>query len=384
MQIGLLGKANVGKSTFFSAATHSDVPTGNFPFTTIKPNVGIAHVTAPCPCKDLGLEHDIPQCASGTRLIPVKLIDVAGLVPGAHEGRGLGNRFLDDARQADALIHVVDSAGATDADGQPVAPGTRDPRQDVEFVVGEFDRWFSGILERDWQKTCKESERGRPAQALHSRFAGLGISERDVASAMRGAPARLGDWTGVDRREFAGRLRRASKPVLTAANKADLCGSPPDWAVPCSAETELALVRAASAGMISYAPGSDSFEAAEGSLAGPEQRRALEAMASTVEKLGGTGVQRALNGAVFDLLGMVAAYPVEDESRMCDRNGTVLPDAKLLRPGSTARDLAAAVHEDLAKGFLHAVDCRTGRRMGADHELSGGDVVRAVSASARG
>lgn len=384
MQIGLLGKANVGKSTFFSAATHADAPVGNFPFTTIKPNVGIAHVTAPCPCAELGVKHDMPQCVSGTRLVPVKLVDVAGLVPGAHEGRGLGNQFLDDARQADALIHVVDSAGTTDADGQPVAPGTRDPALDVEFVVGEFDKWFHGLLERDWQKTCKEAERGRPAQALHSRFAGLGISERAVASAMQGMPGRLMDWTQKDREDFAGRLRRASKPVLTVANKADLCAVTPDWAIPCSAETELALARASSAGMVSYTSGSDSFEIPEGSGAGPEQRRALHTMASTLKKLGGTGVQRALNEAVFDVLGMIVAYPVEDESRFCDRAGTILPDAKLMRPGSTTRDLAAAVHEDLARGFLHAVDCRTGRRMGADQELSGSDVVRIVSASARG
>ena len=384
MQIGLIGKANVGKSTLFSAATHTGVPTGNFPFTTIKPNVGIAHVTAPCPCKELGLEHDIPNCVLGTRLIPVKLIDVAGLVPGAHEGRGLGNQFLDDARQADALVHVVDAAGATDADGQPVAPGTRDPADDVEFVESEFDRWFLGILEKDWQKTCKEAERGRPSKAVHSRFAGLGISEQDVSSGMQQMPARMQDWSAEQRSGFAARLRRASKPVLTVANKADLCPEVPGWAVPCSAETELALVRAASAGMVAYAPGSDSFAVTAGPEAGEDQRRALEAMASTVEKLGGTGVRRALNEAVFGLLGMVPVYPVEDESRFCDRAGTVLPEAKLMRPGSTARDLAGAVHADLAKGFLYAVDCKSKQRIGAEHELSGGDVVRAVSASARG
>ena len=384
MQIGLIGKANVGKSTLFSAATHTDVPTGNFPFTTIKPNVGMAYVTAPCPCKELGVEHDIPHCVSGKRLIPVKLIDVAGLVPGAHEGRGLGNQFLDDARQADALVHVVDAAGATDEDGQPVAPGTRDPAKDVEFVVSEFDMWFLGILEKDWQKLCKEAERGRPELALHSRFAGLGISEGQVAGAAQGAPARLSDWSDGDRKGFAARLRRASKPVLTVANKADMCPGVPDWAVPCSAETELALVRAASAGMVAYAPGSDSFAVTAGPEAGEDQKMALEAMAATVKKLGGTGVRRALNEAVFGLLGMVPVYPVEDESRLCDRAGTVLPDAKLMRPGSTARDLAGAVHADLAKGFLYATDCRTRQRIGADKELSAGDVVRAVSASARG
>lgn len=384
MQIGLLGKANVGKSTLFSAATHTAVPTGNFPFTTVKPNVGIAHVTAPCPCKEMGVEHEIPNCVLGTRLIPVKLIDVAGLVPGAHEGRGLGNRFLDDARQADALLHIVDAAGATDEDGRPVAPGTRDPARDAEFVVSEFDMWFLSILEKDWQKLCKESERGRPEQALHSRFAGLGVSEGQIAGAAQKAPARLSDWSGGDRRDFAAALRRASKPMLTVANKADMCREVPDWGVPCSAETELALVRAASAGMVSYSPGSSSFRVTAGSGAGPEQARALESMAGTVEKLGGTGVRRALNEAVFGLLGMVPVYPVEDESRLCDRGGAVLPDAKLMRPGSSARDLAGAVHADLARGFLHGVNCRTKQRIGADYELSAGDVIRAVSASARG
>ena len=110
MQIGLLGKANVGKSTFFSAATQTKVATGNFPFTTIDPNVGVAHVRKPCACThfELGL---CGNCKEGTRLIPINLIDVAGLVPGAHEGKGLGNKFLDDARQADALVHVSNNIG---------------------------------------------------------------------------------------------------------------------------------------------------------------------------------------------------------------------------------------------------------------------------------
>ena len=161
MQIGLLGKANVGKSTFFSAATQTTVATGNFPFTTIEPNVGVAYVQAKCACKHFGIKHDIDLCVDGIRFVPVKLIDVTGLVPGAHEGKGLGNQFLDDARQAEVLIHVVDIAGTTDIQGQPVPAGTHDPLEDIIFVQNEFDQWFIDILKREWDKITREIDQKR-------------------------------------------------------------------------------------------------------------------------------------------------------------------------------------------------------------------------------
>jgi hypothetical protein len=155
LQIGLLGKANVGKSTFFSAATETPVASGNFPFTTIEPNVGVAYVQSDCACKHFGIKHENELCVNGTRFIPIKLIDIAGLVPGAHEGKGLGNQFLDDARQAEVLIHVVDIAGTTDIQGQPVPVGTHDPLEDIAFVQEEFDQWFSDILKREWDRSEK-------------------------------------------------------------------------------------------------------------------------------------------------------------------------------------------------------------------------------------
>ncbi|MDX1441847.1 MAG: GTPase, partial [Nitrosopumilaceae archaeon] len=161
MQIGLLGKANVGKSTFFSAATETPVPSGNFPFTTIEPNIGVAYVKTNCACKHFGIAHKNEFCNEGVRFIPVKLIDVAGLVPGAHEGKGLGNQFLDDARQAEVLIHVVDIAGTTDIQGQPVPAGSHNPLEDVEFVQNEFDQWFVNILQREWDKITREIDQKR-------------------------------------------------------------------------------------------------------------------------------------------------------------------------------------------------------------------------------
>ncbi|HEU05216.1 MAG TPA: redox-regulated ATPase YchF, partial [Nitrosopumilus sp.] len=187
MQIGLLGKANVGKSTFFSAATETPVPTGNFPFTTIEPNVGVAYVKTDCACKHFGIKHEIPLCVNGTRFIPVKLIDIAGLVPGAHEGKGLGNQFLDDARQAEVLIHVVDISGSTDIQGQPVQVGSHDPLEDIEFVISEFDQWFAQILEREWQKLSKEIEQKtvQLVDGIAKRFSGLGIKDYEVQKVLQ-------------------------------------------------------------------------------------------------------------------------------------------------------------------------------------------------------
>ena len=393
MQIGLLGKANVGKSTFFSAATATPVQTGNFPFTTIDPNVGVAHVRAPCACGPLGVSHDMPECDNGTRLIPIKLIDVAGLVPGAHEGRGLGNKFLDEARQADALIHVIDIAGSTDLQGQPVSAGTHDPAEDAKFVVEEFDLWFGGILLREWPKLSKEIEQRRSnlAAAVAQRLSGLGIGEAHVSAALQSIELHTkkpAEWTDDDVASLARALREASRPMVIAANKADLLdGEIPSKLVgqetiPCSSESELLLCRAAAAGTIGYSPGNVSFEVTGDAT--PQQRAALDTVAGVLERLGGTGVQAALDRAVFGALGMIVAYPVEDEGRMCDKDGRVLPNALLLGRGSTALDLARKVHADIADGFLHGIDCKTGRRIGADHVLADGDVIKVVSTGARG
>ena len=392
MQVGLLGKANVGKSTFFAAATESVVQTGNFPFTTISPNVGVAYVRTRCACAHFGVEHENDLCRDGTRLVPVRLIDVAGLVPGAHQGKGLGNRFLDDARQAEVLIHVVDAAGSTDIQGQPVPPGTHDPAEDVRFVEEEFDLWFLDIIRREWDKLSREvdQKRAKLAGGIAARFTGLGVVEADVQAvlqAMGAASRNPREWSEEDIYDLVKRLRRATKPVLVAANKADLCRDPTilgKEAIPCSAETELILRKAAKAGIISYTPGDASFGEAPGARVTEQQGRALGTVRAILDRLGSTGVQRALDSAVFGGLGLIAVYPVEDETRLTNKDGDILPDVKLLRRGSTARDLAGAVHTDLAGGFLYAIDCKSRQRIGADHPLQDGDVVKVVSTAGRG
>lgn len=386
MQVGLLGKANVGKSTFFAAATESAVQTGNYPFTTISPNVGVTYAHARCPCKRFGIEHDHELCRDGTRLVPIKIIDVAGLVPGAHQGKGLGNRFLDDARQADVLIHVVDAAGSTDIQGQPVPPGTHDPAEDVKFVEEEFDLWFLDIIYREWDKLSREvdQKRAKLADGIASRFTGLGITETDVVAVLQGMGATTRnprEWKRDDIYDMVRRLRRATKPLLVAANKADLSEDMMNEGVSCSAETELVLRRANKAGIISYTPGAESFQMLKDATS--QQLRALEKVRSVLDRLHTTGVQEVLDRAVFDILGFITAYPVEDETRLADKGGRVLPDARLLPIGSTARDLAGTVHTDIARGFLYGIDCRNGQRIGADHTVQDGDVIKIVSTANR-
>jgi len=393
MQIGLLGKANVGKSTFFSAATETAVPVGNYPFTTIEPNVGVTYAKTRCACKHFGMPHQNPLCLDGVRLVPVKIVDVAGLVPGAHEGKGLGNKFLDDARQADVLIHVVDIAGATDIQGQPVPPGTHDPLEDVEFVESEFDLWFKQILDREWEKLLREITQKTTTivDGIAKRFSGLGVKDYVVSEILKESDLvtkKPSEWSGPDILRFVTILRKKTKPILVAANKADLCKdiSIADringTVIPCSAESELLLRKASKANLIKYVPGDGSFEVL-GDVS-PQQRQALELVKAVLEKIKTTGVQSAINRAVFDVLKLITVYPVEDEAKLSNKNGEVLPDARLLPSGSTAKDLAATIHADLAKGFLHAVDVKTKQRIGADHILKDGDVIKIVSSMSRG
>mgnify|MGYP003388607773 FL=1 len=395
LQIGLIGKANVGKSTFFSAATETTVPSGNFPFTTIEPNVGVAYVQSDCACKHFDLKHENPLCINGTRLIPVKLIDVAGLVPGAHEGKGLGNQFLDDARQAEILIHVVDIAGTTDIQGQPIPVGTHDPLEDIAFVQDEFDQWFIDILKREWDKITREidQKRAKLTDGIAKRFSGLGIKDYQVHIVLQkqGLVSRNPkEWVDSDIENFVKELRQNTKPMIIAANKADLCQDLDvlkkisDTIVPCSAETELLLRKATKAGIINYTSGDNGFKINDEKEIPIPQQKALDLVNTVFSKIQSTGIQKILNSAIFDSLNLIVVYPVEDESKFTNKEGVVFPDTKLLPQDSTAKDLASLIHADIAKGFLHAIDCKTKQRISGDQKLKHGDVIKIVSTLSRG
>jgi len=395
MQIGLIGKANVGKSTFFSAATETMVQSGNFPFTTIEPNIGVSYVKTDCACKNLKTRCGNSLCIEGTRFVPIKLIDVAGLVPGAHEGKGLGNQFLTDAMQADALVHVVDISGSTDIQGQPVSIGTHDPLEDIKFVEEEFDLWFKQILDREWPKLIKEIEQKRTkiSEGLAHRFTGLGINESQIDKILNSLSLKtkkLTEWSDSDIMKFLKSLRKLSKPMLIASNKADLCEeldiikkiSADFPTVPCSAETELLLRKASKAGLIDYVSGSNSGK--QDVNLSNEQNNALHLAKNVLNKIGVTGIQKILNYVIFDILKMIVVFPVEDETKFSNKDGQVLPDAKLLSSTSTAKELAYIIHQDIGKGYLHAIDAKTKQRIGAEHYLKNGDIVKIVSTLSRG
>ncbi len=388
--VALAGKPNAGKSTFYTAATMADVDVANYPFTTIDANRGVTYVRTECPCLDREERCGNENCRDGTRYVPVELLDVAGLVPGAHEGKGLGNQFLDELTNADVVLNVVDASGATNAEGEPVEPGTRDPLDDVDFIEEEMDLWLAGIVEDNWKGVERKSRSPDfdVEEALADMLTGFGATEADVAAVLRDLeyPADPLKWSDDHRESLARTVRRRTKPIVVVANKADVA---PEGAVerlregtdkrviPATADGELGLRRAAEAGLVEYDPGDEDFEIV-GDVS-ESQRAGLDAIRGVMDDLGGTGVQDALNAAVYDLLDRVTVYPVQDASKWTDGTGTVLPDAFLLPAGATPPDLAYAVHTDIGEGYLHAVDARSNRRIGESHELTEGDVIRIVS-----
>lgn len=389
MTIGLAGKPNAGKSTFFKAATMAEVDIANYPFTTIDANRGVTYVRTTCPC----IERDkrCGNCEDGIRFVPIEIIDVAGLVPDAHQGRGLGNAFLDELSQAQAIIHVIDASGATDIEGNPGDVGSHDPLEDIDFLNREITMWMKGILCRNWERLARKikAENLKVEEAIANQLMGAGVCEEHVNIAINQLNKReYIKWEDEDMCQLCEYIRLLSKPVIIAANKLDV--APPEnienleklemIVVPTSAAAELAIRNAASTGAIDYKPGDEDFSIEKSDLS-EKQIKGLEKLKKFVvsRKPHGCGVQECINRAVFDQLDLIVVYPVEDEGHWTDKKGRMLPDAYLVKKGSTAHELAYKVHTDIGDRFLYAVDGRTRMRLGDKYELKDGDVIKIVS-----
>ncbi len=387
--LAFAGKPNCGKSTLYRATTLAPAEIANYPFTTIDANRGVAYVREVCPCTTM--EKRCGFCNDGIRYIPVHMIDVAGLVPQAHTGKGLGNQFLDNLRNADAVIQVIDASGSTDIEGNPDNPGSNNPLDEIPMVKEEMAMWIIGILEKHWARIQRQAQAKSFSIhiALAEILAGMNISEESSEEAERttGVNLKTVDPNNLkeELKNYALELIRISKPMIVIGNRADLATDEQinaikaDGIIPVSGAVELNLRTIAEKKIISYNPGDPSFKVAEGSQLNDAQKSALAKFQEFMNKFDGTGVQQAINKAVFELLDMIVVYPVEDETKFADGKGRVLPDAFLMKKGSTPKDLAFAVHTDIGKGFLYAVDAKTKMRIKESTILKNNDIIKIVS-----
>lgn len=391
-RIGLVGKPSVGKSTFFNAATMNDVPEGAYPFTTIDPSVGEAYVRVECaaPEFDRSCTPETGFCRDETRFVPTKLVDVAGLIPGAHEGHGLGNQFLTDLNETDVLVHVVDFSGTTDAEGEPTEG--HDPRDDIDFLEAELDMWYLEILEKGIEKFSNRygSEEADIEVELAEQMSAFRTTKDEIKRLILRLDIGFDpiEWDPEAREVLAGEIRRETKPMVIAANKMDTPAARANYEaitadpeydhltiVPASAHAEKALKRADERGVIEYHPGDSDFGIVEEVSA--EQEAGLARIREFAREFEGTGVQCALEAALFSELDAIAVFPGSANGEPED--GKFMRDCFVLPEGSTTEEFAYFLHSDIGEGLLHGIDCRSNRQIAASHELSHRDVVEIVS-----
>ncbi len=400
MQIfGIIGKPSCGKSTFLNAACLTEAKVSELPFTTIDPNKGIAYAKTKCVCKELKVE-DNPKnsiCINGQRFIPINMLDVAGLVPDAHEGKGLGNKFLNDIARADILLHIVDMTGMLDKSGNRVQEGYDNPLEDILFIEKEINLWFEGIIEReDWQRFTKMylRERKKFIDELHERLSGIKITKEDIILALKKSDlydSNPAEWNEEKRFLFSKTLREISKPILIIANKIDKEISVENLnelkkryqmpIIPCSALAEYHLRKYNEQGIIEYLPGSNDFKILQPEKLTNHEKEVLNKIKSNIlDVFNGTGVQESLNFAVFNMSNLICVYPVYDINTFSDKDGNVLPDVFLVKKGTLLRDFVRKhIHSDLADNFMFGIDGRTKKKLGENYELQHNDVVKIVS-----
>ena len=401
IKIGLVGKTNTGKTTFFNAATLAGGEVSTYPFTTKKPQKALGNAITPCVHTEFNVK-DNPQnskCVDGWRFIPIELIDLPGLIKDAWAGKGLGNQFLSVATQSDAILHVVDVSGGIDAAGRITEVGNGDPIADVSDIEEELIMWYLKLLEGNRDKISKliQSET-EPLIAITDVFRGIGVKESHVKDALKVAGLQdkpFDNFDMHDSKKFAAYLRKISKPTLIVANKIDIPGAEKNFdrlrekyvdtiIIPSSTDSELSLRKAEQKGLIKYVPGSEQFEILQKDKLNKKQLDALDFITQGI--LGEymrTGVQFAINVTVFKLLKMNSIYPVAHPENLSDKKGRILPDLLLLKDGATVEDLAKEIHTDLTKGLLYAKDVRYGVRLPIHYQLRDRDVVSLVSAQTK-
>lgn len=395
MQIGFVGKPSVGKSTLFKALTLAEAEIADYPFTTIKPNSGVGYVKVECADKEFNVKCSprFGYCADGIRFVPVQLIDVAGLVAGAHEGKGLGNQFLDDLNQADALVHVIDISGSTNDKGESVPALSYNPANDIKFLEHELDMWYLRLIKKGWERFARQVNQEKPKlnKAVAKQLSALRVTDKLMEKVIQKLDLNLDimKWDENALKQIATELRKATKPMLIACNKIDIQGAYANFErlkkefsdysdyimIPCSADSELALKEAVKHNLIDYIPGERNFTVKNNEKLNEKQKNALEFIKQNVlEKYGSTGVQQVLDAAIFRLLGHIAIFPA-GVGKLKDHHGNVLPDCFLMPPKTTALDFAFKLHTDIGNHFIKAIDVRTKKPVGKDYALKHRDMI---------
>lgn len=399
LTVGIIGKPSSGKTTFLNAACLTNAKVSEIPFTTIEPNKGVTYIKTDCVCKELNVSDNAKNsfCIDGFRFIPINLLDVAGLVPDAHKGKGLGNKFLNDLIIADALLHIVDITGALDKSGKMVSIGENDPYEDILFLENEIDLWFKEIIEReDWKRFTKGilSEKKKIVDALHERLSGIKINKKEIILALKNSKLETKNplaWTAQDILMFSKKLRKISKPIIIIANKIDkeiseknlneLKSKYSGPIFPCSALAEQVLRKYHEDKVIKYLPGSTDFKILNQQKLSPKELETLKKIKDKILRpYQGTGIQKVLNFTTFNVSNQICIYPVSDINTYSDNKNNVLPDAFLVEKGTLLRDFVRdKIHSDLAKNFIFGIDARTKKRLGENYELKHNDIIKIVT-----
>jgi len=380
LTVGLYGKPSTGKSTFFSAVTKKVVTIAEHPFSTTTSDEGIAYVSDTCPCTEFSITCNPANgtyCQSGTRFVPIKIIDVPGVIGGAHAGKGLGKQSLSALNKVDGLIYLLDLT-------------REDCIEDFELLKNEYILWVTNILNKNWRGISKEvAGMRRPLDlVIQTHLNTFNIDPRYVKIMLEDLPRNPYDWTGNTIKLFSERIW-AKKKYVIAANKADLCLDQLGViealqkkygrkVLPVSSLSELILIRRQETGDVRYVRGSNNFTVLK------NRDEELSRIERTMAVLGGTGVQACLNNLVFDELEQILAYPVENIDRLDDSRGRVLPGPYLMPQHSTLADFARRVHTEISEGLLFGVDARHRRRIGKQTPLQQNDIIKLVHTRKKG
>lgn len=377
--IGLVGKPSSGKSTTLNALTDANAKVGAFPFTTIDPNKATGYLEVECACKRTGKQSQCKPnygyCRNGTRGVPVMLLDVAGLVPNAHLGRGLGNKFLSDLTEADCLIHIVDVSGTTNAEGKE----TRgyDPLQDIEWLQDEIFRWILGNLTEKWGSVVRRhtSTKSSTLETLRQQLGGYYATKLLIAKALDRLPGLppLQEWDDA-MVETVVRLFMAVKfPTVLALNKMDhpdadknvlkiMLKYPDLKCVLTSSLTEVFLRKLASQNFIQYEPGTEFVDTAE-DLPDAGLRVLDEKVAARIElirdlvlyRFGSTGVTLLLQAAA-QVLDLVPVFPVRNINTYGGSSGPhVFRDCVLVKRGTPVIAVARRIMGDVTIAAIEGV-----------------------------